>query len=102
MYLPIKGLYKKVKRERSVIDVTIELNKTILDNPKVRIGKKAKKAHIFITPNVAQEEPENISTLKQKVLNKWGYISLLDILKEADLRIGLTSALLHNHSFLPV
>ncbi len=93
--IDVSGKKQIGKTKQELIDVTIELNKTILDNPKVRIGKKAKKAHIFITPNVAQEEPENISTLKQKVLNKWGYISLLDILKEADLRIGLTSEIIN-------
>ena len=98
-YLDMLGLDKSAEKQigkikHDLVDVTIELNKTILDNPKVRIGKKGKKAHVFIIPSEAQEEPENISILKRKVLGKWGYISLLDILKEADLRIGLTAEII--------
>lgn len=98
-YLELLGLdgsakvqFGKTKNE--LLDVTIELNSTINSNTKVRIGKKKKKGHVFITPHEAQEEPANIVMLKNKVLDKWGNISLIDILKEADIRIGLTEEII--------
>ncbi len=92
--LDLSGEKQLDKTKRQLVDAIIELNRTIQDNTKVRIGKKGNKPHIFITPSEEQEEPKNIPILKQKVLEKWGYISLLDILKEADLRIGLTTEII--------
>lgn len=82
----------KVKKE--LFDVTKELNSTIKDNPNVKIGKKKGKAHIFITPYEAQEEPQNLTIIKDNILKKWGHISLLDMLKETDLRLNLTEEII--------
>ena len=60
--LNILGLDKSAKKQISkikqdLVDLTIKLNRTILNNSRVRIGKKSKKAHIFIKPSEAYEEP---------------------------------------------
>jgi hypothetical protein len=37
-----------------------------------------------------RDEPPNLARLKQAVVERWGTLDLLDLLKEADLRSGLT------------
>jgi len=70
-------------------------NESIVGDEEVNIGIKKGKAHIFLTPYKAQEEPINIRDLKQEVASIWPNISLLDILKETDLRVGLTTELIN-------
>jgi TnpA family transposase len=42
-------------------------------------------------PKLARrDEPPNLARLKQAVVERWGTLDLLDLLKEADLRTGLT------------
>jgi TnpA family transposase len=69
-------------------------NLSITKDEEVTIGVKKGKPHIFLTPYKAQDEPVNIRDLKQEVASLWPNISLLDILKETDLRIGLTTELI--------
>jgi len=45
---------------------------------------------ISLTPLTAQSEPQNLRKLKAEISKRWGVTSLLDILKEAELRIGFT------------
>ncbi len=45
---------------------------------------------IRLTPLDAVPEPKNLRRLKAEVARRWGVVHLLDILKEADLRIGFT------------
>jgi len=71
-----------------------EFNCSIANDPEVRIGIKAKKPHIYLTPYVAQLPPINIELLKDEIACLWPNTSLLDMLKEADLRVGLTSELI--------
>ena len=82
----------EIKKE--LLAVSREFNDTLPSNDKVRIGKKRGKPHIFITPHAAQEEPQNITILKHEILKKWGNLGLLDILKECDFRIGLTTEII--------
>lgn len=76
----------KVKMQQALKD----FNNSIIAIDEVRIGKKAGKPHIYLTPYVAQDEPVNIAALKKEIGVLWPNLSLLDIFKEADLRIGLT------------
>jgi TnpA family transposase len=55
----------------------------------VRLLEK-KGGWISLTPLTAQPEPQNLRKLKKEILRRWGVTSLLDILKEAALRIGFT------------
>ncbi len=59
-------------------------------NKSVKIQKK-KNGWISLSPLSAQPEPLNIVQLKREVDNRWHMTSLLDMLKEADLRVGFTS-----------
>ena len=73
-----------------------KLNDNLPQNEDIRIGTKGKsnKSHVYITPYEAQEEPENLTLLKSDIISTWPGLGLLDILKEADLRVGLTSELI--------
>lgn len=63
---------------------------------KKKTGKSDKvKYTLCLTPYVKQDEPQNIQALKNEVEWLWPNNSLLDILKEADLRIGLTQELIN-------
>lgn len=72
-----------------------EFNSTILIDTEVRIGIKAKKPHIYLTPYKAQALPVNLDLLKDEIAYLWPNLSLLDVLKEVDLRIGLTKELVN-------
>lgn len=66
-----------------------DLSHGIPKNQKVRIKNNGKK-RISITPFEAQQEPGNLIALKREIAGRWPMTGLLDVLKEADLRIGFT------------
>ena len=68
-------------------------NKNLPKNQKVKITKKKEKSWIKLSPLKPQLEPHNIHLLKQEVVETWPSTGLLDVLKEVDLRIDLTSSL---------
>jgi hypothetical protein len=43
-----------------------------------------------VSPLAKQEDPLNLEYLKYEIRKRWWMTSLLDILKEVDLRIGIT------------
>jgi TnpA family transposase len=61
-------------------------------NPLVRIGERHG-GRIIVTPFDPQPEPANLAELKAEIVATWPMTSLLDIVKEADLRLGFTTAL---------
>lgn len=66
-----------------------ELNQTIVNNPLVRLSERD--GHwIHLTPLQAQPEPQFLDRLKAEIDRRWSSTSLLDILKETDLRIDFT------------
>ena len=60
-------------------------------NPFVRILKRGG-GRITLTPLEKQEDPAGLAALKTEIGRRWPMTSLLDMLKEADLRIGFTNA----------
>ena len=63
-------------------------------NPLVQISRKRKKdGWITVTPFDPQPEPPNLTTIKAEIVATWPMTNLLDILKEADLRLGFSDAL---------
>lgn len=67
-----------------------DLNAYILDNPKVSIKDRKNKGAIKITPFDPQPEPHHLDLLKKEMARRWPNLQLIDILKEADFRIGFT------------
>lgn len=66
------------------------LNKHISANPKVKIIAVKDGHRLSITPFEPLTEPDNLSSLKREITQRWPGTSLLDILKEADLRADFT------------
>jgi TnpA family transposase len=60
-------------------------------NQKVEFIKRNGKSWIKVTPFDPQPEPKNLASLKAEVGRRWSQLYLLDMLKEADLRIGFTT-----------
>ncbi len=61
-------------------------------NPDVRITRK-RGGWISLTPLLPRPSPLNIEALKAEVTETWPLTSLLDIVKETDLRLGFTDRL---------
>jgi len=66
------------------------LDQGLPSDPKVKILSKGE-GWIQLTPLDPQPEPPYLASLKGEVGRRWSMTSLLDILKEADLRIGFTN-----------
>jgi len=65
------------------------LNKSIPSNPNVEILPK-RNGWIKVSPLIAQPEPVHLGMIKEKILEVYNYISLLDIFKEVNHRIKFT------------
>jgi TnpA family transposase len=65
-------------------------NKRMPLNPKVKIVTVKDEHRISVTPFEPQAEPKNLATLKREITQRWPGTSLLDVLKEADLRTDFT------------
>jgi hypothetical protein len=68
------------------------LNDGLPDNPLVRITSK-KGGQITVTPFEPKPEPPNLLAIKAEITNTWPMTNLLDMVKEADLRLNFTEAL---------
>src|SRR5680860_415476 len=66
------------------------LNRTIPSNKHVKFRHTSKK-NIILSPLERQSEPININKLKGQVQSMWPMTSLLDILKETDLKVNFSS-----------
>ncbi|MDC8012789.1 Tn3 family transposase [Tahibacter soli] len=67
------------------------LNDGLPRNTKVRILQRGRH-RLSVAPLDAQPEPTNLAALKREIGERWASTSLLDILKESELRIGFTDA----------
>lgn len=75
--------------KQAMYDSLTKLNNGMPRNPKVRISDRGN-GWITLSPSDPQPEPQNLTRLKTEILRLWPMTSLLDILKEADLRVNFT------------
>jgi len=68
------------------------LNERLPRNKRVRLDPRRTKKPIILSKLKAQPDPPNLADLKAELCHRWPMTSLLDILKETDLRIGFTDA----------
>jgi TnpA family transposase len=66
------------------------LNNGMPANPKVKVVAKKDGFRLCVSPVEALPDPENIALLKHEIVKRWSGTSLLDILKETDLRVNFT------------
>jgi len=90
----------KVRTEMA--DALATLDRGLPRNPYVRILKRGG-GTISLTPLERQPEPMGLVALKGEVGRRWPMTSLLDMLKEADLRVGFTDVFrtVTDHENLP-
>jgi len=90
----------KVRAEMT--DALGTLDRGLARNPHVRILKRGK-GTISLNPLERQPEPASLVALKAEIGRRWPMTSLLDMLKEADLRIAFTDVFrtVTDHENLP-
>ena len=88
-----------LEADRFIADLQAEMRQALhtLDaglptNALVRIGRSAA-GWITVTPLDAQPDPPNLTALKTEITATWPMTNLLDMVKEADLRLHFTEAL---------
>jgi hypothetical protein len=79
----VDRLQRELREALAALDVGLPAN------PAVTIGT-AGKGQIKVAPLVPQAEPVALERLKAELSHRWPMTSLLDMLKEADLRVGFT------------
>jgi TnpA family transposase len=94
-----QGLHLPLEAERFIADVQTEMREALhaLDtglkqNRHVRLSTKGG-GWITLTPLDAQPDPPNLIALKAELNAIWPMTSLLDMVKETDLRLGFTDVL---------
>jgi hypothetical protein len=87
---PLDALTFISQLQQEMTQALTMLDRAMPSNTKVKIQKK-KNGWISVSPLEAQPEPLNILQLKREIERRWPLTSLLDMLKEADLRIGFTN-----------
>ncbi len=85
--LDVDTFIAKVKTEMS--EALAEFNDGLPQNPDVNL-RENKRKRIKLSPLKALPEPTNIARLKREIGQRWGVMNLIDIFKEAELRIGFT------------
>lgn len=86
-----KEFIEKVKVKMS--DELTALNRSLPQDAEVRIVNYQGTSRISLTPLEAQPDPPNLASLKKIIATRWAMTSLLDILKETDLRTNFTAEL---------
>jgi TnpA family transposase len=82
----IEGIKAEMRTELATLDAGLP------SNAYVRLGERRGKSWITLTPLDAQPEPDNIVRIKTELQSKWSMTGLLDMVKESDLRLGVTDA----------
>ena len=88
--LPV-DVEKFISNLQKVMDTGLtSFNNDLPRNSYVEIIQKKNKNRIRLSKLEAQVEPKNLPRLKAAIKNQWDIVNLLDVLKEADLRINFT------------
>ncbi|MFH1602293.1 MAG: Tn3 family transposase [Pseudomonadota bacterium] len=94
-----RALSLPLEADRFIADLKAEMREGLSTfdaglkkNQNVRIGPKGG-GWITLTPLDAQPDPPNLTALKAELSATWPMTSLLDMVKEADLRLSFTEAL---------
>ena len=82
----IESIKAEMRTELSILD------KGLPSNADVQIGERRGKSWIKLTPLDAQPDPDNIVKIKAELQTHWSMTSLLDMVKESDLRLDFTDS----------
>jgi len=78
--------------QRQMTEALTKLDQGLPKNPAIKITNK-NNGWISLSPLKAQSEPLNLARLKSEIVQRWPMTSVLDILKETDLRVGFSEQL---------
>lgn len=87
--LPLSGKEFVERLKKRMRQALRDLNDALSDNDAVEILPKGD-GWIKVRAYTTQEEPVNLRYLKSHIKQRWWMTSLLDVLKEVDLRVGFT------------
>ncbi|CAE6869060.1 Tn3 family transposase ISNpu13 [Paraburkholderia aspalathi] len=76
---------------QTMIEALTTLNQGLPKNSRVTLRPTGKN-RICLTPLDAQPDPPNLQRVKAEIFKRWSSTGLLDVFKEADLRIGFSDA----------
>lgn len=76
--------------KKSMVDGLNMLDQGMPKNPLVKIRSSGKN-RICVSPSDPQPDPLNLTLLKNDIFNRWSSTSLIDVFKEADLRIDFSN-----------
>jgi TnpA family transposase len=79
----VRQLQQEMREELAALD------RHVPRNPEASILEKVG-GWIKLSPLAPQPEPANLVALKEEITRRWPMTSLLDVLKETDLRVGFT------------
>lgn len=91
--LPLDAEAFIAAEKQTMTDALAMLDKSLPGNQTVQIVERNGKGRIIVSPLEAQSEPTHLERLKLDISEQWGATSLLDMLKETDLRIKFTDLL---------
>lgn len=77
--------------QTTLADALTTLNRNLPGNPRV-VLRTTGKNRVGLTPLDAQPDPMNLQRLKAEVFKRWSSTGLLDVFKEADIRVGFSEA----------
>lgn len=80
-----------MKIQKVLRDALEMLNNGMPKNKKVRIITRKQKGWISLTSLTTQPDPINIEKLKAELVQQWPMTGLLDVLKEVDMLVDITS-----------
>jgi len=86
--MAVEAFIAQLQEEMSAALTT--LNQGLPANEQVKIVQRNKKGWIVVSPLTAQPDPPNLGHLKQELTHRWSLTSLLEVLKETDLRVNFT------------
>lgn len=89
--LPLDGQAFIKTLQQQLTEALTQLNDTLKDNPDVEILAKGN-GWIKLSPLKKQASPRQLRRLKQRVKRRWWMTTLLDIVKEVDLRVGFSDS----------
>ena len=89
--LPTEARAFKDARRAEMTEALGQLNRGMPRNPGVRLDPR-RRHPIIVTPLEPLPEPFGLGAIKAELGRRWSGTGLLDVFKEADLRIGFTDA----------
>ena len=80
-----------IEREKDVLCQALQVfNAGLSKNDAVEVGERHGRSWITLSPLPALPEATNLGRLKAEVKRRWGWTSLLNMLKETDLQVDFT------------